>query len=60
MIYELYKSSINNKKLLKELLLIIKEPDEKSLKKLLIAIKKSIKKLLKELIVFVITSNLIR
>ena len=60
MIYKLYKSSISNKKLLKELLLIIKRSNKKLLKELLVAIKRSIKKLLKELIVFIITLNLIR
>ena len=45
MIYELYKIDIDNKKLLKELLLNIS---------------RSIEKLLKELIVFVIILNLIK
>ena len=68
-IYEVYKIDISDKKLLKELLLDISRPIEKSLKELivfvitfelLLNILESIEKLLKELIVLIITIDLIK
>ena len=68
MIYDLYETSVDNKKSLKELLLhtfATLRLDEngvinkKLLKESLINISRIIKKLLKELIIFVIDSNLL-
>ena len=67
-IYDLYKTSIDNKKSLKESLLYtlvtlkLDKNDiinKKLLKELLINISRIIKKLLKELIILVIDSNLL-